>query len=73
MTPKSIIVMTLEEYGSRRSVGTHLGYEWSKVHAAGDPHHHDNTLAETQSARKTATMSIAIRQGLRLPVPIPNA
>ncbi|PPQ70276.1 hypothetical protein CVT26_014565 [Gymnopilus dilepis] len=42
-------------------------------YTAGDPHHQRSTLEMIQKARKTATINIAIRHGLRLPVPIPNA
>jgi hypothetical protein len=40
---------------------------------AGDPHHQRRTFEMNQNARKTAMIRVAMRQGLRLPVPIPNA
>lgn len=38
----------------------------------GSDHHHERILEEIQNRIKMPTISIAMRHGLRLPVPIPN-
>jgi len=45
----------------------------SPHYGEGEPHHQERIFDEIHRAKKTVTISIAIRQGFRLPDPIPNA